>query len=188
MDAVACLNCDAPLSDPRRPLFCSERCQEEAHTVRYARRVAADGRILDPEVADALRIRVGMVLGGGYAKRERHLSPEARQAIFDRDGHACQVCGGPATQIHHRNEDLALVARDINDPDNLQAICDPCHRQATLATFRPLGPDEAEHAQRLHERIHALKPQRICDDGENWAQQWQRVAGDRRRALKARAG
>jgi 5-methylcytosine-specific restriction endonuclease McrA len=179
MTTLLCLNCDRPLDGSRKPLlFCSERCAEEAHTIRYVRRVVADGRILDPEVAEAVKIRVGMVLGGGYAKSERKLSVELREMIFARDG-ACQICGGEATQIHHVNEDHERIARDINDPANLQAICDPCHRRTTLSTFRVLRPEEEAGAARLRERIESLHPLRQCDDDQNWASSWRAVARKR---------
>src|SRR3990172_2874934 len=77
------LNCDQPLvMTNQAKLFCSEPCAEEAKSVRYARRCIRDGRIELPDVRDAIEIRLGMVLSGGYPERERLVSRVIRQAVI----------------------------------------------------------------------------------------------------------
>ena len=44
-----------------------------------------------------------------------------RLRILRRDGYQCYVCGDLATEVDH------LVPGDNHDPDNLSAICRPCH-------------------------------------------------------------
>jgi HNH endonuclease len=147
--------------------------------------VTRDGRILDPEVAEAVKIRIGMVLGGGYPKAARRLSDDERAVIFSRDQHRCRVCGEPATQIDHINDDPEFVATDINHPDNLQAICDRCHRAKTLALFRPAGPEEREKGLLLRERIDAVEPLRACDDEQGWQHMWRKLGSERSALVKA---
>lgn len=53
-----------------------------------------------------------------------------RQTILDRDNHLCQVCkvegrDTPASEVDHRTP---KAKGGTDDPDNLQAICTPCHR------------------------------------------------------------
>ena len=46
-----------------------------------------------------------------------------RREILNRDGWRCQRCGRPgALEVHHVDGDPGN-----NDPDNLQAVCRPCH-------------------------------------------------------------
>ena len=185
---LACFNCGAIITVRRRPyLFCSERCAEETGTVRYARGAIRDGRILDPDVAEAVRIRIGMVLGGGYPKQARVLSAKVRAAVMERDGGLCQVCGGEATQIDHNNDDADLVARNINDPENLQAICDTCHRAKTLSTFKPIGPEHEAKAAELQARIDAPAPLRECDDDLTWKTAWRKHGAERSALVKSLA-
>ena len=185
---LTCFNCDSLLVELRWPyLFCSELCKEEAKTVRYVRAVNRDGRSARPDVAEAVRIKIGMVLGGGYAASERTLSKDERQAIFDRDGGLCSVCGGEGTQIDHINLDAALVVRSINDPENLQTLCEKCHRKKTLSTFRPIGPEHAEKAHQLDERIDSSSALRVCDDEINWKTQWRKLASERTKLVRSMA-
>lgn len=104
-----------------------------------------------------------------------------------RDEHRCQVCGGEATQIDHINDDVELVARDINDPENLQAICDPCHRAKTLSTFRPIGREDKAKAAALHARIDAPAPLRECDDEITWKTTWRKHGAERAARVKSLA-
>lgn len=183
---LTCFNCEAQIVERGYPyLFCSEFCAEEAGTVRYARGAVRDGRILDPFVAEAIKIRVGLILGGGYSKRDRELSPEVRATIMERDGGRCRVCGGEATQIDHINEDLELVARDINDPENLQAICDQCHRAKTLSNFTPIRPEHEGKAAEITARIESPTPLRECDDDVIWKTAWRKHGAERSALVKS---
>jgi hypothetical protein len=183
---LTCFNCGGLLAELRYPyIYCSELCAQEADLVRYARAVTADGRILRPDVAEAVGIRMGMVLAGGYPARERTLSATQRGAILERDGGRCRLCGAVATQIDHINDDAVLVARDINDAANLQAVCDECHRAKTLASFVPAGPEEQAKADELRCRIGADAPTRPSDDERRWKIQWRQHASERKALVKA---
>ena len=64
-----------------------------AETVRYERAVRRDGRIRDPEVAEAVFIRRAILNGGGYPEAERSLPKKIREAVLERDGGLCRKCG-----------------------------------------------------------------------------------------------
>ena len=171
---LICFNCDGPV-EQAKDLFCSELCQQTAKTVRYARAVYADGRIERPDVAEALKIRIGIVVGGGYPEKARRLTVGQRQAIFDRDGGVCQECGAQATEIDHIGPP---IAGGINHPDNLQALCKECHRK-TLSRFRPIETDEELHrAREIYLRVHAPEPIRICDAAD-WKDRWRTLRKER---------
>lgn len=55
-----CANCDAPVVDAQ--LYCRQLCRDEAKYVRYYRASIADDSIVDPDVRDALRIRLAHLL------------------------------------------------------------------------------------------------------------------------------
>jgi 5-methylcytosine-specific restriction endonuclease McrA len=179
-----CVNCGAELAELVRPyLFCSPLCQEEAHTVRYARRVVRDSRIKDPLVKEAVDIRIAFVLGGGYARAERELSAAQRQAIFERDAWKCRICGtAEATQIDHI---AGPTNGDINHPDNLQAVCDPCHRAKTRESFVSItSAEQQQKAEEIRFRIRAPEPFRVSDDEIHWPTAWRALASNRKNAVQ----
>lgn len=51
-----------------------------------------------------------------------------RKAVLERDCHQCNLCGAHATHVDHRHNQRA---GGNNHPDNLQALCLPCHRAKT---------------------------------------------------------
>lgn len=59
----------------------------------------------------------------------------ARSQALRRDSYTCQICGGHATEVHHK---ISLDESNINDPkialglDNLQSICWWCHNKETM--------------------------------------------------------
>ena len=75
----------------------------------------------------------------------------------------------------------------INDPSNLQAICDPCHRKKTLAGFVPATGKQRERGRRLWERIQSPEPLRESDDEVTWPNMWRKHAATRK-ALVASLG
>jgi 5-methylcytosine-specific restriction endonuclease McrA len=169
-----CVNCDQPVGVDA--LYCGELCRQAAKTIRYARAVIADGRIRDPEVAEAVQIRLASVLGGGYAERERRLTPDQRLEIFERDDWTCRVCGGKAEQIDH----IGKGNGDINEPANLQAICGGCHNAKTKESHRPIAtPEQRERADALKRRIDAETPLRECDRAD-WDAIWRGLLKGRR--------
>jgi 5-methylcytosine-specific restriction enzyme A len=44
-----------------------------------------------------------------------------RKRVLKRDGYSCYICGDFANEVDH------IRAGDDNDPENLAAICHPCH-------------------------------------------------------------
>lgn len=48
-----------------------------------------------------------------------------RPAVLQRDGHRCRQCGAPANQVDHVGD------RHDHRPENLQALCDWCHKRKT---------------------------------------------------------
>lgn len=62
--------------------------------------------------------------------RRKRLPPDwarRKATVLRRDRHTCQPCGAPATQVDH------IRPGDNNSLNNLQAICDACHRAKSSA-------------------------------------------------------
>jgi hypothetical protein len=119
-------------------------------------------RANDEEVRYAISIRLAHILGGGYAKDQRRLSPEVRAVVIDRDGGRCRLSGAEGTEIT-----TSRVVRQTSQIFNCSAVraigvrpnkcsnqphqkhdwreldCGPELRPASLcgcATTRKLGP------------------------------------------------
>src|SRR5687768_15842876 len=54
-------------------------------------------------------------------------SSTIQSRILARDGHRCYQCGGPATEVDHKDQG------DDHRDENLAAICVPCHKKKTAA-------------------------------------------------------
>jgi hypothetical protein len=164
-------------------LFCSEACADEAKLVRYARRCFSDGRIDQPDVQEAIQIKIAHALGGGYSERERRVPLSVRRAVFDRDGGRCQKCGQPGTEIDH-------IHSSSNELDNLQLLCGTCHNKKTKARFVEITPEDERYAEidakreSLRSRIEASEPQRPCDDEKKWVTSHRQFMANRRGELK----
>ncbi|MCI0558417.1 MAG: HNH endonuclease [Nitrososphaera sp.] len=173
-----CPNCDSLVN--KAALFCSDLCRDEAKFVRYFRACLNDGRYNEPDVQEALRIRLALILGGGYAERARRLSQTIRDAVIARDGGRCRKCGKPGNQIDH-------IHGSSSDLDNLQLLCEWCHNKKTTTGFVKISaethPEEWVKREALLARIHAARPIRLCDSME-WEQLWQVLLKARRKALK----
>jgi hypothetical protein len=182
-----CPNCDHTVTlTTTVKLYCSDLCSDEAHFVRYFRARISDGRINRPDIKEALQIRMGHILAGGYNERERRLPDDVRRAVFERDKSLCRTCGQPGTDIDH-------IEDSSNALENLQVLCKPCHNEKTLSRFRPLPPEdddeeEGQEARAKKEslllRVHSLTPQRACDDEEGWNALSRRLMSERRQALR----
>ncbi|MGA1825840.1 MAG: HNH endonuclease [bacterium] len=135
---------------------------------------------MQPDVQEALQIRLAHILGGGYPERLRQLSKEIREAVFFRDQGRCQRCGREANQIDHING-------SSNDIDNLQLLCAKCHNEKTREGFVKITPEThpEEWAKReaLLARVHSTRPTRLCD-GPEWNKVWRSVQKGRREVLK----
>ncbi|MDX6499065.1 MAG: hypothetical protein QOG23_2325 [Blastocatellia bacterium] len=179
-----CLNCDQPMTlIGQVKLFCSEACADEAKLVRYARRSIGDGRINQPDVQEAIQIRIAHALGGGYSERERRMPLSLRRAVFARDKGRCQKCGQLGTDIDH-------IHSSSNELANLQLLCGTCHNKKTKERFVEITPEHERYAEvdakrdSLRFRIEASEPQRPCDDEKNWLTSHRQFMTDRRRELK----
>ncbi len=176
-DVNLCQNCDKELPQviiERGILFCSEKCQQIAKTVRYGRSTTRDGRYeSDTTVREALDIRIVMILGGGYPETARRLTPEQREAIFVRDGRVCQLCGAPATEIDH-------IKGSSSSPENLQAVCRVCNMAKAKASPRLATPEEQAEVYTIFDRIRAVQPTRICDDERRWDKVWRKISADQK--------
>lgn len=182
--SLRCVSCDGKF-EPRHPLallYCSELCKDKATTVRYLRRVSRDGRIEDPDVIEAIRIRIALIAGGGYRQSERRLPKGVREAVIKRDGGLCQQCGEPANQIDH-------IDGPSSDLANLQLLCDRCHRDKTNQGIERVFPGDpgyqAAKAARaeIESRGYAKTPLRPCDDEVNWNSTFRVESGRRRLQL-----
>jgi hypothetical protein len=177
LGVFVCVNCDGDAVDAPW-LYCSPLCNEMAKTIRYGRSVHADGRINDPDVKEALKIRVASVNGGGYPSQQRQLTVEQRQQIVERDEGRCQGCGGQGTEIDHV---AGPIDGDINHPDNLQLLCAVCHRKKTIAGHRiATDPEHVARALEMHDRIHPPVPRQACDDVAVWAGRQRQLTAQRR--------
>jgi 5-methylcytosine-specific restriction endonuclease McrA len=172
-----CPNCDKSMNDAA--LFCSDLCKDEAKFVRYFRACLRDGRYDEPEVQEALQIRVAHILGGGYAERQRRLPQAVREAVIARDKGRCRKCGGPGNQIDH-------IRDSSSDLDDLQLLCPQCHNEKTTAGFVTISeethPEEWAKHEALLARVHAPRAVRLCD-GTEWTQLWRTLLKARREAL-----
>jgi len=175
---VPCLNCDRPAppikGQPR--LYCSEGCAEEAKTIRYVRGCIRDGRIEKQDIQEAVRIRLAMVIGGGYPEKERQVPSAVRKAVIAREHGRCKLCGKPGTDIDH-------IEGSSNKMENLQLLCRPCHNAKTVGGFVPIAPEHKKKAKELSARINARKPLRPCDDDERWARLYVEILAERKAAI-----
>ena len=172
-----CANCDSPVADAR--LFCTEVCREEVKSVRYLRACIADGRILEPDVAEAIRIKRAFIVSGGYDARFRQISGEVRNAVIDHDRGLCRRCGAPGSEVDH-------IFGDSGEFANLQLLCSDCHRQKPMLQLRPISrerqPELWAKAEAFDARISSDQPTRFCDDPD-WERLGRSVQAWRRRAF-----
>lgn len=173
-----CPNCDTIIPSPT--LFCSDLCKDEAKFVRYFRACLKDGRYDQPDVQEAMRIRLAHILGGGYAERARRIPQNVREAVISRDEGRCRKCGSPGNQIDH-------IRGSSGDPSNLQLLCVRCHNEKTVNGFKFISADShpQEWAKRelLLARIRRTKAARLCDSAE-WDRLWRVLLKARQDAVR----
>ncbi|MGH8607354.1 MAG: HNH endonuclease [Gammaproteobacteria bacterium] len=180
-----CLNCDAKLLSSG--LYCpTGPCREEAEFVRYVRRCKKDGRIDQPDVQEAIQIRLAWVQAGGYRQLGRDISRKIREAVTARDGGRCVKCRAPANEIDHIHD-------SSDELENLQLLCHACHIEKTMAGMAVISPDDARYEKyreiqlRLFERIDAKRPKRICDGEVSWSTQYHGFMKQAREELNKKA-
>ena len=142
--------------------------------MRYVRRCIADGRIEDPEVREAITIRLAHIASGGYDRKARRLAKATRVETISRSGGLCVTCGAPGEEIDH-------VDGPSPDEQNLQLLCRTCHTRKTMASIRPVTAEsvEYENVKALYERfwtsVEAKRPTRPCHNQVTWSKQWRTV-------------
>lgn len=93
------------------------------------------------------------------SKRRRNLPAKLRDAILDRDGHVCQLCGVAVRRSkrdkYDADPDLAEIDHIVavkdggtNDPQNLQALCLGCNRKKAGADVRRRNVEASEMNRR----------------------------------------
>lgn len=173
-EADHCANCFRPLPDDVEGLFCESWCNEIADNVRYWRRVHRDGRATDPEVQQAIRTRVALMLAGGYDSLGRRLTASTRSQVKQRDGGRCVQCDKPGTEIDH-------IAGSSSDLANLQLLCQDCHQAKTRRNMVPAGQDEQLIVKMLFQRrVLPDIPSRVADDQVEWPKRWRQLKRERR--------
>ncbi|WP_166879143.1 HNH endonuclease [Salinibacterium sp. ZJ450] len=176
-----CANCLTEFPDDVPGLFCSKWCNEISSTVRYTRAVLRDGRYRRPDVQEALAVRNGFILYGGYASLGRELPTEVRDEIKNRDHGLCRECGKPGNEIDHVDGSSA-------DPSNLQLLCHDCHIEKTTQRMRPASDKEKSLLLAIHlSRVLPDEPVLLGDDELAWQSRWQSLKSARRTRLLAKA-
>lgn len=66
----------------------------------------------------------------GSAPRSSRPWERTRTTVLRRDRNVCYLCGGRADQVDHV---IPRAEGGSDDPANLAAICDPCHRAKSQA-------------------------------------------------------
>lgn len=186
-----CANCDSPEVTVKAPLYCSPQCRQSAELVRYVRACRRDGRDQLPDVDEAIRMRMAMVLGGGYAERERRVSPEVRDEVFRRARGHCEECGRAmdfegTTGNPDAIPTIQHVHGDSNDLSDLKTFCRRCNMADAQSRFVPVeqGSSEAALAAGLRTRWTASEPLRLCDDDRQWNAIWRELTRSAREAIK----
>lgn len=162
-----CLNCDAAVPN-RRSLYCGERCRQIAELVRYARRKLAEGTYDRPDIAEAITIRRGLLIGGSfYDKRGRAVNDEVREELLARSHGRCEKCGHEFTPEGDARFTVQHSAGD--EGFLLEAWCYRCNMDHVLATARPIeSAEQLLFGLEFEHRVHAPTPLLLCDDPVNW--------------------
>ena len=174
-----CANCGDALTHHLPKLFCDTWCQETAEIVRYARATTRDGRYdSDPLIGQTITMRFAFLLIGGYKSFKRHVTPDVREEVIQRDGR-CVRCGKPANQLDH-------IAGNDNTVDNLQLLCDECHREKTAESLVP-ADEESSMLLAIFNAVRILgeEPILLCDDNRQWSTSWRRLQTERSARLDA---
>jgi hypothetical protein len=206
-----CLNCDAAVKPTRPgPTYCSELCADTAELIRYVRGCRADGRVSQPDVQEAIRIKMALLLGGGYPEKARSLSNDTRATVYERADWLCENCGVALLRFTERRRkdgtvertffrlsdrlpadaDLEAVATiqhcngSSNNLADLKAFCKRCNNADAESKMVPVVADspEATMGRAIIARWEASTPIRLCDDEVNWKTQWRSI---RKLALEA---
>jgi hypothetical protein len=130
----------------------------------------------EPDVLEAIEMKMASVLGGGYPAKARQVSAKLRHMIMERDSFECRLCGAPATEIDH-------IEGSSNQPTNLRALCKPCNMGLAKAKFQATDDAGQRKAVEIWRRIDAETPERHCDDEKSWRKLWRELKGEALSAL-----
>lgn len=83
----------------------------------------------------------------GWTGNGTGLTRTQRDAALARDHNTCRTCGHPATEVDHI---INVAQGGTHHPDNLQALCTPCHRAKTET--EALAARRRANAVRYHPR------------------------------------
>jgi 5-methylcytosine-specific restriction endonuclease McrA len=171
-----CANCDGTMDRYAHPsLFCGEYCRGYAKDIRYFRARSRDGKMADPDVAEALTIRMAFIVSGGYHAKARTVSPAPRAEVLAYGEGLCRSCHRePATEVDH-------ICGDDGARENLQGLCDPCHNQKTASSLTPVGPAELLLRDAFLARVTSARAARASDDDQVWKGVWRPLMAQTRR-------
>ncbi|MDX6309820.1 MAG: hypothetical protein QOI06_2866 [Nocardioidaceae bacterium] len=178
-----CANCRASL-DFTAPaaLFCSERCRGYAKDVRYFRACHADGRVSDPDVVQALKMRMAHRVVGGYNAAERRVDPGVRSTILAANDSLCRMCNSAqATEVDH-------IEGPSSRAGNLQGLCHDCHMKKTEQRFGLMTPEHAQVRDAFMLRVYDDPPSRACDDERSWNERWPVLLAETREWCERESG
>jgi hypothetical protein len=81
-----------------------------------------------------------------------------RRRVLNRDGHRCQICGGPANEIDH----IRPVMLGGADTDaNLRAVCRPCNLRKGIKPQGPAVP-QGDDPDCVHCQIGKQRTDGLC--------------------------
>jgi hypothetical protein len=136
--------------------------------IRYIRTKISEGRADEPDVSEAIEMKMASVLGGGYPAKARRVSAQVRRETMERDNFTCRLCGAAATEIDH-------IAGSSNNPNNLRALCKQCNMKLAQEKFEPTDAAGQRKAVEIWRRIDAETPERLCDDEKSWNSLWRKL-------------
>lgn len=153
-----CPNCDRPT--PNESLFCLELCKQEAGFVRYFRARAAEERLMQADIKNAIDMKLAHILGGGYPERAREVPPRVRAEVIAFSNGKCYSCDEPGSDVDHIKGSSSALS-------NLQYLCRSCHDKKTRAGFKKMRrdthPEEFAKLDMLLARGRSKAPLRVCD-------------------------
>ena len=139
--------------------------------MRYFRARRTEARTREADIETALKIKLAIILGGGYPARARRYSTAIRDAVIARDNGKCRICGKPGSDVDH-------IKGNSSQLDNLQFLCRDCHNEKTQAGFRKISaathPVEWAKRESLLARVRSPEPLRVCDRSD-WDTLWRKI-------------
>jgi 5-methylcytosine-specific restriction endonuclease McrA len=132
---------DVPQPPSRYAAVLHSSVPPDGRTIRYIRNCHGDGRDRRPDVQEAIRTRIAMVLSGGYPERERRLAEKIRAEVLERAGGRCEQCGrvldfDGSTGDQDAMATIQHVMGNSSDLSNLKAWCWRCNMDDAQNSLR----------------------------------------------------